>query len=706
MRTLVQATFAFGTAIFLSAFLLFQVQPIVGKAVLPSFGGSPAVWTTCMLVFQVLLFAGYAYAHFSTAYLSRRVQVLVHMAILLAALTMLPWLSAYAWKPNGIEHPIVRIVLFVLTSIGLPFFLLSSTGPLLQAWYRHAADGPSLYRFYSLSNVGSLLALLSFPFLVEPIFSSKQQTIAWSAGFVAFAAACLYCGWQAATFSTDRAETGFPSPAGDAAPVRPDSWRMAVWFALAMIPSVMLLAVTNQVCQDVASVPFLWILPLSLYLISFIIAFDGPRWYARLPYAIAVAIGGFAMMLMLFVGYALPILIQLAIYMTGLFVSAMYCHGELARTKPDARYLTTFYLTIAAGGAAGGIFASIMAPLLFNAFYELHLSILVMCALMMATGLRLARGIGFQPVADQSEHSAAPLSGRARVARAALLLLPVLTILGLGFEVLGKRENVLFQTRTFHGVLRVVEDRRDDQENHRMRLFHGNICHGEQFVMPLRHRETMAYFDPESGIGLALREHRAERPRRIGVVGLGTGTLASYAKPGDSLVFYELDDKIAEIARTHFTFLEDCAAEYDIVLGDARLALESELASGGPRQFDILVVDAFSGDSIPTHLLTREALGVYLAHLAEDGILAFHITNRHVDLTPVLAALTQEANLAAVVAKSQSHHSRETYEVVWVLAGPRPDAFAATAYDGLPRLQGRGPVWTDDHCSLFSVLKR
>lgn len=710
-RMVTKSSIAFGTAIFLSAFLLFQVQPIIGKSVLPSFGGSPAVWTTCMLVFQVLLFSGYAYAHLSTMYLSRRVQVLVHVAILLAAVVLLPGLTAQVWKPTGIEHPIVRIVLFVLASIGLPFFLLSSTGPLLQAWYRNAAGGHALYRFYALSNVGSLLALLSFPFLVEPNLSSKQQAIVWSAGFVGFAAACLYCGWKAATASTDRTEADSPGTASEAAPLRPSGRRMATWFALAMIPSVMLLAVTNQVCQDIAAVPFLWILPLSLYLISFIIAFDGPRWYARLPYAIAVSIGGLAMMLMLFVGYATPILVQLAVFLAGLFVSAMFCHGELARAKPDPRYLTTFYLTISAGGAAGGIFASLAAPLLFNSFYELHLCLLAMCVLMMATGLRLTwNAPRSQPrsdaLPDQHERAAATPSARVRVARGVLLLLPVLTMLGLVFEVLGKRENALFQTRTFHGVLRVVEDQREDPENRRIRLFHGNICHGEQFVAPSRRRETMAYFGPESGIGLALQEHRAERPRWIGVVGLGTGTLAGYAKRGDSLVFYELDDKIAEIARSYFTYLEDCAAECHIVLGDARLALERELTSVGPRKFDILAVDAFSGDSIPTHLLTREALAVYLAHLADDGILAFHITNRHVDLKPVLAALTQEANLAAVVVTSQSTHSREAYEIKWVLASPRLDAFSSTAFDGLPHLQGPGLAWSDDYCSLYAVLKR
>lgn len=701
MRSRFHSSLAFGTAIFLGAFLLFQVQPIIGKVILPWFGGAPGVWTTCMLVFQVLLFAGYAYAHFGAIFLSPRVQVALHIAILLAAVVMLPGLPSPNWKPTGEENPIVRIVLAVLSSIGLPFFVLSSTGPLLQSWYRHVATGRSPYRLYALSNFGSLLALLSFPFLVEPALSSKEQAWVWSGGFVAFAATCIFCGWKTFTTATNLVGSPTPNTGVNNAILRPSLWRMTAWFALAMIPSVMLLAVTNQICQDVAAVPFLWVLPLSLYLVTFIIAFDSPRWYARLPFAMAVAVGAFAMTVMLFVGSATPILLQLAVFLSGLFVSAMYCHGELARARPDARFLTTFYLTISAGGAAGGIFASLAAPLLFSSFYELHLGILAVCGLAMWTGLRLS----WISPADESLPRAA-LSGSVRLARAVLLLLPVLTMLGLAFEALGERENLLLQTRTFHGVLRVVDDRREGPENHRIRLFHGNICHGEQFVAPSRRRETMAYFGPDSGIGLTLREHRAERPRRIGVVGLGTGTLAVYVKQGDNLVFYELDDKVAVLAKEYFTYLKDCAGDFQIVLGDARLTLARELASIGPRKFDILAVDAFSGDSIPTHLLTREALAVYLDHLSEDGIIAFHVTNRHLDLKPVLAALAEERNLSSVVVESRSHDPRESYQVTWVLVSPRPGVFSGTAYAGLHPLQGPGLAWSDDYCSLYAVLKR
>ncbi len=368
----------YALTVFLSAFLLFQVQPLIGKFILPWFGGSPAVWTTCMLVFQVLLFGGYAYAHMTTIYLRPRMQVGVHMLLMLAALMLLPITPAESWKPTNSELPAMRIMLLMLASVGLPYFILSATGPLIQSWFSRTHVGQSPYRLYSLSNIGSLLALISYPVLFEPSMSVYSQSLVWSVAFAVFVALCAYSGWcmrrsagNAANRSADRAHA---SP--EAADQAPSFATLSLWFLLAMTPSLMLLASTNQVCMDVAVIPFLWVLPLALYLISFILCFDSDRWYARRPYAIAAMALQLGAVYLATLGSNVPILLQVALYFSALFCCCMTCHGELARLKPAPRHLTLYFFTISAGGAAGGLFVGLLAPVLFLNYNELQFGIL------------------------------------------------------------------------------------------------------------------------------------------------------------------------------------------------------------------------------------------------------------------------------------------------------------------------------------------
>ncbi|AMV19035.1 fused MFS/spermidine synthase [Planctomyces sp. SH-PL14] len=674
---------SFTATAFLSALLLFQVQPLIGKVLLPWFGGSPGVWTAAMLVFQWLLLAGYAYAHLVTRWLPPAGQALLHLALLAGGFALLPILPGAAWKPTGSEEPWTQVVRILLASVGGPFFVLSTTGPLVQAWFARLGQGASAYRLYAVSNAGSLLALLSYPFLVEPFLPIARQSALWSAGYAAFSLLCgglAVAAWRRAPAALPAAESTL-TPAATAAPA-PGLREMALWFALGMVPSVLMLATTNQVCADIAPVPFLWLVPLSLYLLSFILCFESRRWYSRRLYLSAFAVMAFLMTGTLLLGENVPILPQACVFFGGLFCGAMLCHGELSRRVPAAGHLTLFYLVLALAGAAGGTFVSLVAPRIFDSYYELHV------ALLAALGLVLVLPAERGP-------SAAAGAWERRGAWAALVLLAV----GLGTAAARERQGSVLAVRNFFGVLRVAEDQGARQ------FRHGRIVHGRQLLDAGQRRVPTAYYGERSGVGLAMRMHRADRPRRVGVVGLGIGTLAAYAKAGDEFACYELDPDVVRIAREEFSFLADAPAEPEVILGDARLALERERDRGTSRRFDILAVDAFSGDAVPIHLLTREAFGLYLDHLAPDGILAVHVSNRHLDLVPVVAAAVQEWGLESRLVATRADLVQET-DSLWALLSPAKGAFADAAFRDAPSL-ARTPVvrWTDDFGSLASVLK-
>lgn len=679
----------YACTIFLSAFLLFLVQPLLGKFILPWFGGSPAVWTTCMLVFQVLLFAGYAYAHLLNTYLSPSRQALVHGALLLVACCLLPITPDPSWKPTAQDSPVLRIILLTASSVGFPYFLLSSTGPLVQSWFGRSLPAVSPYRLYALSNLGSLLALLAYPFAVERMLSTQAQAVIWSALFGCFALACGVCA---------RLISQAQSPPPSIVPVlqdqaiqsttsKPSGDLVALWFGLAMLPSVLLLAMTNQVCLDVAVIPFLWVLPLALYLLTFILTFDATNWYSRRWYLLGAAVSIALTCSLMFRQPSSGLIGQLAIYFAALFCCCMVCHGELVRLKPAPQYLTQYYLTISAGGAAGGLSVGLLAPAIFTGYYELHLAFVGFGLLYLAVKQREE-----QPHMAHGTRWVHRLGGAGVLCGVALLMTQ-----------LGSSEGAIAVARNFYGVLRVRETDSFHPQRHRRELVHGRIVHGSQFLSPEKSHLPTTYYGHQSGIGRTLDAKLSDHPRHIGVIGLGIGSLANYGKSRDRLRFYEINPDVVKLAQKHFTSLADCAGTATIVEGDARLVLEHE----APQAFDVLVLDAFSGDAIPVHLLTKEAWQVYLRHLQPGGVLACHISNLHFDLRPVLAGLAEDSGWSYRIIVSEANPDLGTQTAYWCVmsadAGKLARIFGA---DADTRLNPQKKIlWTDDRSNLFEVLR-
>lgn len=685
----------FAATIFLSAFLLFQVQPLLSKFILPWFGGTPAVWTTCMLFFQTLLFGGYVYAHVLTQRFSPRTQAAVHVSLLLAAVFYCPIAPSEVWKPTGGEDPTALILQLLMATVGLPFFVLSSTGPLLQSWFSRVHAGTSPYRLYALSNVGSLLALVTYPFLFEPAFDTAVQSGIWSWGFVGFGVLCAGCAGVLARAKPQEAPAIGSGSETEGDSAQKPTWGVrGLWFLLAMTASVMLLATTNQVCMDVASVPFLWVLPLTIYLMTFILCFDSDRWYSRKWFAISLAVSILCVCVVMMKGAGGSLIAQVLVYFAGLFFCAMVCHGELVRLKPSPRHLTSFYLVISAGGAAGGLFVGVVAPLLFPIYLEMHVALFGVWALMMIVFFRDRQWVLY--------------AGRPRWAWGCLLLGVFLLTSSLGAQANANLNGAVEVARNFYGVLRVQEKHAGDPDRHCYRLMHGRILHGLQFLSPQKRLIPTSYYGRQSAVGQVLQNagrcsrERSGGPLHVGVVGLGVGTVAAYAKPGDRYRFYEINPDVIRLARKHFTFLEKCRGEVTIVTGDARQTLERE----APQRFDVLIVDAFSGDAIPTHLVSREAFDVYRRHLKPGGVLAFHISNLYFDLRPVLGSATERFGWQSVVVTSLGKRETGTRDAMWMVMATdlaRPE-FAPLRKAGLP-YDGPTIEWTDSRNNLVEILK-
>ncbi len=674
----------YAVTVLLSAFLLFQVQPIIAKLILPWFGGSAAVWTVCVLFFQLLLVVGYLYSHWLIRGLAPRARSIVHIALLAAGVAALPILPDAAWKPVGEADPSLRILALLAASVGLPYFLLATTSPLVQAWYARARSGAAPYRLYALSNFGSMLALLSYPFAVEPWLPTRWQALGWSGAFVAFALLCGVLAWQARALPAE-----VPS-AGDDAPAAPPGLAShALWAGVAAGASILLLAFTSHLSQNVAPIPFLWVLPLALYLLSFILCFEGRGWYQRRYYLPLAAAGFVGACVTLHRDYHnAPLALLVPLYCAALFVACMVCHGELARLKPHPRHLTAFYVAISVGGALGGAFVGLVAPRVFPDLYELPVG-------MVATAILVALVIG----GDRAGF-ASPAALRAATAGAALYALGLAGALAWIYADLAADARVL--SRNFYAALR-VSDSGSGLEATRL-LTHGTITHGKQYRDPARRGWRTAYYGETSGVGRALEALRAAGPVRIGVIGLGAGTLAAYGRAGDALRIYEINPQVIELALQEFTYLADSPAAIEIVLGDARLSLEREPAQG----FDLLAVDAFSSDAIPVHLLTAEAFEVYSRHLRAGGILAVHISNRYLDLKPVLKEAVAKLGKTARVVEDDSDSERGTYGTTWVLIADSPEALARAPLAGVAEpLEAERSVrpWTDDYSDLYRILK-
>lgn len=683
------------------------MQPVIARQILPWFGGSAAVWTTCMVFFQGALLAGYFYADWVVRRLPARRQALLHTTLLLLSLAVLPITPSPALHPPDAGQPIARILLLLTLTIGLPYLMLATTGPLVQAWFaRRYAGTPvaaSVWRLYALSNAASMIALLAYPPLIEPATRTQAQSLGWSLGYGLFALLAAASAWSAARPSAPaiRAVPLDSVAAAEAAalPAAPGWRQQALWLVLAALGSVLLLAVTTHMTQNVASVPFLWVLPLVLYLLSFILTFDGRGWYRPLAGQWLAALAGLALMAGLVyrpnldwtaasewtelverglmpIGQAVPL------YALGLFLLCMFCHGELVAARPAPAWLTRFYLMVSLGGAIGGLLVGIVAPLTFDAYWELPAALLA--AMLLLAGLA------------------------ARWPTRAMALLALAGCGALGWQHLLKlQDGTVEMSRNFYGTLRVQGSVSDDAPGSNWRLVHGVITHGLQYRDPLRRGEPTTYYGPSSGIGRAIDALRAldgGRPQQLGLVGMGVGTLAAWGRSGDRYRFYEINPAVVELARRRFSFLGDSHARIETALGDARLVLEREAAQG----FDLLAIDAFSSDSIPAHLITREALAVYRRHLRGGGVVAFHISNRYLDLEPVLLALARDAGVEAWQVDDEPPAQTGLYESDWVLLTRNRrllDALAAAGH-GQPLASEREPrLWTDDHHNLFDVLR-
>ena len=802
-----RSTLSFAVAIFTGAFLLFLVQPLIGKYILPWFGGSPGVWTTCLLFFQCVLLAGYAYAHLLTTFLQPRQQAITHLAVVAAALATLPIIPNEELKPVGEGDPILQILLVLSRTIGLPYLALSATGPLMQAWFARAHPGDSPYRLYALSNIGSLLALLAYPVLVETSLSRPAQARWWSVGMVAFAAACAWCARRLWSAPNDgKTASAGSDESADEVKIR---GRAFLWLALPACATAILMATTNKICQDVAVVPFLWVLPLALYLITFIIAFDSPRWYSRAWYGRALILCWAAVIWAMFKGVDVSIAKQLLIYSATLFVTCMVCHGELYQLRPAPRRLTAYFLTISAGGALGGLFVALVAPMLFDSYIEFNLGLfasgllfalvcllrksiwtigrwqvaiacvmtwttacwalfryaevsmaaqigLGVAALVVAAAVShfLPRWIGSPPKPTIFFQFAVGTVGALASLLAALVLLllthsydqyrlgiwgcavllavicyiwisvgpatrwnlpvwiplvPVIGALGWGLWSQAKdaNEGATASSRNFYGVLAVMEYYTDDPENHYRLLRHGRITHGFQYTDPIHARRQTSYYSGKSGVGMAIR-HTREKGKRVGVVGLGTGTLATYGRDGDYYRFYDINPQVVHLAGPQgdtFTYLKNSDAKIEVALGDARLSMEREK----PQQFDVLALDAFSSDAIPVHLLTKESFEIYKRHLRADGVIAVHTSNRYLDLEPVVLKLAAHIGMKALIINAHEDTESWVYGSTWILVTNNPAIIdndevkvALTA----PSKSGPDvPLWTDDYASIFAILE-
>jgi hypothetical protein len=663
--------------IFLGAFLLFAVEPVAAKQLLPALGGSSAVWITCLVFFQIALLLGYWYAHWLSGRAPTKFAAVLHIALLLCAAALLA-LIPQPDLSHASEHPLIAIFAGLLKTIGLPFLLLSSTSPLLQAWLAREERGDVRWRLFAFSNAGSLLALALYPTAIEPHLTLGVQRKGWGVGFAAYAILCSAIAWHAreANSSAERESLRVSDQ-------EPSSLRTRIlWFLLPAAATAQLCAITSHLSENIAAIPLLWVLPLAVYLLTFILAFEAPRFYRRWLVMRLLVVMLAALGYMLFqTDVTLPILLSIGFFLAELFFVCFFCHAEAYALRPaSASEAALFYLLLAAGGAAGTIFIGILCPMIFSANYDVALAFLITAALALAAT--------WQQGWPQ----------RVLWSVGTMLLLWLVIMLHIAFT-----RSTLVEVRNFYGSLRVRQSLYPPQAYTVRTLLHGTIEHGTQwFATDFRHTPT-TYYAPDSGVGLAIRFCCDGRSQNIGVVGLGAGTLAAYGQSGDRIRFYEINPAVRPIAENLFTYLRDSQAQLSFADGDARLSLTHEHA----RNFDVLAIDAFSGDAIPLHLLTTQAMQVYRRQLAPGGILAFHVSNQYLDLTPEIAELASAAGMEARVFDSPMNPSRGEYRATWVLVTDNAQFFAQMQVASVGRDIHRKPglrAWTDDDSSLLPIL--
>lgn len=684
-KSVVKAYFA--CTIFLSAFLLFLVQPMIAKMILPWFGGTSTVWITCVLFFQLVLLGGYLYAHALNSGVSPVRQLLIHSSLLIISVFFLPVIPSSSWKLPTSIAPSLYIMGLLVATVGLPYFLLSTTSPLLQAWYARKYSMALPYRFFALSNLASLLGLLSYPFLIETTLTLQGQSTIWSIAYGVFALLCTtICFFSTRNSNPDAPPEIVPSPgmadtSGSTQASPPSMKDKVLWLLLSACSSLLLLATTDHLSQNIAAIPLLWILPLGLYLLSFTLCFDRDGWYSPKWYfwIVFITLVGMSYGIGKW-GVGSDIRIVIFAYCIGLFFCCMFCHGELARRKPAPRYLTSFYLLISIGGALGSIFVVLIAPNIFSFYFELPIGLILCACLLLAVNFRTWW------VTDVV---------------CAALIVRLLIIAFVHMQFYSNPEGIRMLVRNFYGHQRVLEYDVGSENKHRT-LIHGTITHGIQFTAPEKRSWPTAYFGPKSGIGVALQQ-LSTGPRRVGIIGLGAGTMALYARQGDHYTYYEINPQVEDIAKKEFTFLSGSPGMVEIKIGDGRLLLEQERN----QQFDVLAVDAFSGDSIPVHLLTVEAITLYFSHLKPDGILAFHVSNLYLDLPQIIDKAGKALGKHTLVVVNQEDEVRKIYQAEWVLMASNPAVFNAPGIKktGTKVISKPGlKLWTDDYSNLFQAF--
>ena len=716
-------TGVFAAAVFASASLVFLVEPMVAKLVLPMLGGSPSVWNTSLAFFQITLLVGYFYAHALQRIRSVRLQAAIHVAVMILAGLTLPLHISSVFGPPTSEHPALWLIGVLAASLGAPFAVLSATAPLVQAWHArlvHAETGTEPYALYAASNLGSLLALLAYPVLVEPLMTLRGQTGTWSLGYWGFI--LLMAGLAVMALRGQ-----VPLAPAHSVSTPQSSWRARLtWLALAAVPSSLMMGVTTHITTDVASAPFLWVIPLALYLITFIIAFSArPFLPARLALVLQAAAVAACICLLPFKTANLGA--QLGVHLAAFFLTALVCHQALVARRPDPSQLTEFYLWMSLGGVVGGAFNAFLAPVIFQNVWEYPLVLVVSCLVRPGAGsvaiwrwMVLTAGLAATIAAPlltvhgaMSPPTAAALVIAALCAftlrgRTWMFTIMIVALCLSSFKV-SSRVDVRETSRSFFGVLRQSELIQPPLGGRVKMLAHGTTLHGAQAVDPRWRCRPLVYYAPETPIGQVFTAMRALKPAiRVGAVGLGTGAVAAYVRPADRLTFFEIDPLVVRIASdpVHFSYTTQCAkGPIDYVVGDARLSLARQ-----PRgAFDILLIDAFSSDSVPTHLLTVEAVKGYLTHLKPDGVLVLHVTNRNMDLRgPAMAV----AKAAGGVALLQIHYAPRLSPALWessedaVIVGKTPQALSA--FIGDTRWQASSPTasrpWTDDYVNLVGAI--
>jgi SAM-dependent methyltransferase len=675
----------YAIAIFLSSTLLFFIQPIAGKRLLPLLGGSAAVWTACLVFFQCALLLGYFVAHLLVTRTSPRTQVALYVSMLALSLAQLGFAITPELTARS-DRPILSVLWLLTLLIGVPFVTMSATSPLLQAWFaRSSATGANAaggnaqaYRLFSISNVGSMLSLLIYPWLIEPNLSLRGQTITLSIGFVALMAICITIALSVRNLPP--AQTVEQQSADAKTDITLQ--QRGLWIGLAAAGSLLLSAVTTHISQNVVTLPLLWIVPLVAYLLSFVVAFGSDHWPPRWLVIDLALVGLLWSAYMVYTGILdIPIVRAAGIFCLSLFLLCLFLHSELYRRRPAARELTSFYFHVAAGGALGAVIAGIVAPSVLTGSYEL------------AVGLCLTAAIGLAAVWPDGP-----------VIRGVWSTIFVGLIALIAVQVRKDRLNDIMRERNFYGTAHVIEVVEPELAAPVRTMLHGAITHGREVFREDLHGKPGSYYAPGSGIALALANCCDQRPRRIGVIGLGTGTQAAFGQPGDTIRFYEINPAIEVMARAKFTYLRETKAVVDVVIGDARVSLASE----PPQRYDLIAIDAFSGDAIPVHLITAQAIEVYKRHLVPGGVIAFHVSNRYLDLPPVVDQVARNAGMKAALISGPDDYLRDYWKSDWVLVSAN-DAFLAKPAIASARREITVParlrLWTDDYNSLLPVIQ-